>query len=216
MKIIKVGLGLFIFIFLSACQGQAVVIPTATSTLTQPTPTATSLPPTPVPTAASTPTQTVVWKNNSQKILMSPCVEVEPSLPKNIQIDYDLVVSNEEGHFVFDPVTQEKTAAVKDIAPDIIFSPDGEWGAYSRGSKLLVEPVENLTKSPPKKQLEWEGQNCIERVIDWLSKDQVILLQRRSETSSAGTVIYNPFTREVHTYFFWKIFQIPIKLLWAV
>jgi hypothetical protein len=197
MKLSKVGLGVVIFVLLSACQGQAAAIPTATI-LTQPVPTSTSLPPAATATAASTPA--VVWKNNLEKILMSPCVEVAPNLPEKARIDYDLIIREDNNHFAFDPVSQQKTA-VKHLDATVKFSLNGKWIAYLnlKGDTLVVEPVENLFKEDPAKRLEWKTQAWLD-LDSWLGNDKV-LLRNYDKKSSMPTVVYNPFTQEVREYY---------------
>jgi hypothetical protein len=204
MKIDKIGWGIVVFILLAGCQGQPTASPTATilptAAPTRPAATATSLPPTSTAAPSSTPTQAAAWKNNLEKILMSPCVDVEPSLPENIRIDYDLVIREDQNYFVFDPVSQQKTA-VKVPDQDIKLSPDGKWLAYKRAKDrtLVVEPVNNLLKNDAKKQIELKKYNWF-YLVDWLSSDKIILL-REAEDQSHPTVIYNPFTKEIHEYF---------------
>jgi Tol biopolymer transport system component len=207
MKLKIYTLVLLVFL-LSACQSQPafnptpVILPTAAAQTA--TPTAVSLPPMSTsvnpPTSALTsiPTQPVVWKNNLERILKSPCLEVLPGLTEYVQINYDFVVKGDQGYFVLDPVSQQKTS-MKSPHPTIKFSPDGKWVAYLSGGTLMVEPVENLIKADHKQRIEWKKYDYIQ-LIGWLSGDKIILI-RKDEKRSASTIIYNPITQDDHVYF---------------
>lgn len=175
----------------------------------------TSSPPSSLPTNNLTltvllPTQTLV-SQNFKNIIASPCLEASPSIPADMKISWDILVSHEHGLFtsIFSlndgklnniPYFSYSADEGNKFSNQFYVSPNGKWLAFqdTASSKLFIESTGTLLTDQGRNRIEWT-QNEKFLMRRWVNNDQVLLIYWKPEhIGFITTILLNPFTGERH------------------